>query len=233
MEFRVLDLFSGAGLVAEGLKAAGCEVVGVDIRPQRNYPGPFLQADALSLDQRFLSWFDLIWASPPCLHDTAMRHAPRAKQHPDLITPTRAMLKASGQPYVIENVETAPLVDPVILCGSMFDLGPTVDGVRYHLKRHRKFETNWPLIAPTTCWHCKPVVTVLGGHARVRAATAGGRGTADFAGHRHREVMGAAMGVCPERRLTCNEISDGIPPVFAQYVAEQFLAQLAEERAAA
>jgi DNA (cytosine-5)-methyltransferase 1 len=59
------------------------------------------------------------------------------------------MLKASGLPYVIENVEGAALVDPVVLCGSMFDLGATTkDGTRFHLERHRKFETNWPLRAP-------------------------------------------------------------------------------------
>lgn len=219
---KVLDLYCGAGLAAEGLRAAGCEVFGVDIEPQPHYPGAFLQHDALTLDPRLLVWFDAIWASPPCLRDTAMKYAKGAKgdAHPDLITPTRKMLRAAGKPYVMENVERAPLLDPVILCGSMFGLGLTVDGVRYHLKRHRKFETNWRLAAPRRCRHCKPVVTVLGGHARVRAASAGGRGTADFVGRAHRDVMGAAMGVCPTRRLTCGEISDGVPPAFATYVIE-------------
>lgn len=231
---RVLDLFCGAGLVADGLLAAGFDVCGVDLYPKRNYPGPFIQHDALTLDMRFVRSFDAIWASPPCLRDTAMRHAKHAKKHPDLISPTRALLEASGLPYVIENVETAPLIDPVTLCGSMFDLGAEVDGRTYHLKRHRKFETNWPLRAPRPCEHRKPVVTVLGGHARVRAASAGGRGTADFVGCSHRDVMGWSMGVLASRKITCTEISDGIPPAYAAYVGLRLRAHLAtQERAAA
>lgn len=232
---RILDLCCGAGLVHDGLVAAGFDVTGVDVAPQRNYPGPFICADATTLDQRFIRSFDAAWASPPCLRDTVMKHAPGAKgdAHDDLITPIRAMLVASGLPFVIENVATAALIDPVILCGSMFDLGPTVDGRRFHLRRHRKFETNWPLIAPTTCLHLAPVVTVLGGHARVRSAKAGGRGTADFVGHSHRKIMGEAMGVDPDRRLTCEEISQGIPPLFAEFVAEALLAHLGQGRVAA
>jgi len=232
---RVLDLYCGAGLVADGLKAAGFEVVGVDIEPQPNYPGPFIRQDALTLDARFIRSFDAVWASPPCLRDTVMRNAPGAKglAHPELIPPTRAMLRASGLPFVMENVEAAALIDPVILCGSMFDLGPTVKGVRYHLRRHRKFETNWPLQAPSPCQHRAPVVGVYGGHARVRAASAGGRGTADFVGLSHRDVMGWAMGVMPHRKITCDELSQGIPPVYATFVGLQLIAHLQQQRAAA
>lgn len=233
---RILDLYAGEGLVAEGLRAAGWEPWGVDIIDHsRRYPGPFLVADATKLTPSFIRGFDAVWASPPCLRDTAMRHAKGAKglSHPEMIGPTRRLLQASGKPYIIENVETAPLQDPVILCGSMFDLGVEVDGRRYHLKRHRKFETNWPLSPPRPCVHLKPVVTILGGHARVRSAKAGGRGTADFVGHRHRDVMGAAMGVSPDRDLTCTGISDGIPPPYARWVGEQLLEHLEIERCAA
>jgi DNA (cytosine-5)-methyltransferase 1 len=231
---RILDLFCGAGLVADGLKAAGWDVTGVDIEAQPRYQGPFLLADATKLDLRFVRSFDAVWASPPCLRDTAMRHAKGAKglAHPELIPPTRRMLQESGLPYVIENVEGAALLDPVILCGSMFDLGVDVDGQRYHLRRHRKFETNWPL-PQLECIHKRPVVGVFGGHARVRAASAGGRGTADFVGHRHRLVMGRAMGIPDERPFTCNEISQGIPPTYAEFVGRQLLAHLARAKGAA
>lgn len=234
MKPRILDLFCGEGLVADGLKAAGWEPTGVDIKPKRHYPGAFLQYDCRQLDLRFIRSFDAIWASPPCLRDTSMRFAPGAKgeRHDLLIPPTRAMLKASGLPYVLENVETANLIDPVILCGSMFDLGVEADGKRYHLKRHRKFETNWPLAAPRYCQHRTPVVTILGGHARVRSAKAGGRGTADFVGHRHRQVMGEAMGVDPGRPITCSGISDGIPPVYAEYIGRRLLEHLSARVAA-
>lgn len=229
---RILDLFCGAGLVADGLMAAGFDVVGVDLAAQPRYPGPFLRQDALTLDPRFIAMFDAIWASPPCLRDTVMRHAPGAKgdAHPDLIPPTRAMLRRSGLPYVIENVATAALIDPVILCGSHFKLGVTVEDQRFHLQRHRKIETNWPLAQPE-CRHRKPVVGIYGAHARVRAASAGGRGTADFVGQGHNEIMTAAMGL--NRYLTCAEISQGVPPAYAAFVGEELMVQVLRRRAAA
>jgi DNA (cytosine-5)-methyltransferase 1 len=239
MRPRILDLFCGAGLVADGLMAAGFDVVGVDLAPQPRYPGPFLQHDALALDDRFISMFDAIWASPPCLRDTALNSSARREQrahggeeyrHPDLIAPTRALLHRIGKPFVIENVATASLIDPVILCGSHFGLGVTVDDQRFHLQRHRKIETNFALLQPA-CRHHGPVIGVYGGHARVRAASAGGRGTADFVGHSHNEIMSAAMGL--DRYLTCDEISQGVPPAYARYVGEALMLQVVRRRAAA
>lgn len=228
---RILDLYCGAGMVADGLIAAGAEVIGVDIEDQPRYPGPFVRADALE-QEGLLRWADGVWASPPCLKDTVMKYAPGAKgdAHPDLITPTRALLRRCGKPYVIENVATAPLLDPVVLNGFMFDLGVEVDGVRYHLQRRRKFETNWPLVAPSF-QRRRPVIGVYGGHARCRAASAGGRSTVDFAGVADKTaLMRAAMGV--ERRLTGAEVSQGIPPAYSEYVGRALLAHLELRRTA-
>lgn len=208
---RILDLYCGAGLVARGLIAAGFEVVGVDNMPMPRYPGPFLIQDALTLDPRFLDYFDAIWASPPCQASSAMKHAPGAKTHIDLIPATRLMLMKTGKPWVIENVEGARLYNPVTLCGSMFDLG----FAQYQLRRHRLFEANFKIPQPL-CKHRSPVIGIYGGHVRNRAASTGGRQTADFKGMNKKALAMVAMNV-PDL-LTFDEISQGIPPDYAKHV---------------
>lgn len=124
-----------------GYHRAGFEVVGVDIEPQPNYPFEFIQHDALTLDPEFLASFDAIHASPPCqsYSDLAKRNG-NADAWPRLIEPVREMLNEIGVPYIIENVEGAPLLNPTVLCGTMFP------GLR--VIRHRLFESNIELTAP-------------------------------------------------------------------------------------
>jgi DNA (cytosine-5)-methyltransferase 1 len=68
----------------------GFEVVGVDIKPQRNYPLPFILAYALPLDPKFIALFDAVHASPPCqaYSDLAKRNG-NADEWPRLIEPIR------------------------------------------------------------------------------------------------------------------------------------------------
>jgi len=137
---RLLDLFCCAGGCGVGYARAGFDVVGVDIDPQPRYPLPFIRADALELDSEFIATFDAIHASPPCqsYSDLAKRNR-NAHEWPRLIEPVREMLIKSGLPYIIENVEGAPLINPVVLCGTMFK------GLR--VIRHRLFEANFLIIA--------------------------------------------------------------------------------------
>lgn len=148
----LLDLFCCAGGAARGYQQAGFEVVGIDIADQPRYAGDdFVQGDVVWQMEHLLDGgslrtglvlgdFDAIHASPPCqAHSDLQKQSKR--HYEDFIPATREMCKASGLPYIIENVEGAPLIDPVMLCGTMFP------GLR--VLRHRLFESNLPLVVPT------------------------------------------------------------------------------------
>lgn len=220
MKPRALDLFCCAGGAGMGLHRAGFEVVGVDLEKQPRYPFEFHQADALNFP---LDGFDFVWASPPCQGYTALRHAPGAKGAPLLIGEVRARLKASGIPWCIENVEEAAwaMESPMMLCGSMFDLG--AQGCR--LQRHRLFECSFPIQPPHGCRHDdRPVIGVYGGHARKRAARAGGRGTKDVWIGGHKAAASEALGI---DWMTLGEMSEAIPPAYAEYIGRAALAEIA------
>ena len=226
---NALDLYCGAGGATRGLQQAGFHVVGVDIKRQPRHCGDeFIQADALEyLATANLAPFDFIWASPPCKGHTVLRHAPRTKKHPDLITPTRPLLQRSGKPYCIENVVGAKkyLINPTRLCGSMFGLRAP-NG--FELRRHRLFETSFPLAAPSACRHVGPVIGIWGGHFRDRRRAAGKN-------HRSGSNLPLdhgfiAMGI--DWPMTTAEISEAIPPAYSRFVAEAFLAWAKKEQAA-
>lgn len=226
MRYRLLDLFCCAGGAAMGYHEAGFEVVGVDIKPQPRYPFAFVQADAMAYP---LDGFDGVHASPPCQGYTELRYAPGAIGAPRLIGLVRAKLAQSGLPYVIENVEGArsEMVDPIMLCGTMF--GNQAHGADLH--RHRLFETNFPLSAPA-CAHDRdrPTIGVYGGHARIRSARHGGRGTRDVWPQGHREAASTAMGM---DWATLAELSEAIPPAYTRCIGEQLIAHLEARRLAA
>ena len=222
-----LDLFCCAGGAGMGLHRAGFEVVGVDIVPRPRYPFAFVQADALR-PPFDLRRFDLIWSSPPCQAHSAMRTMHNAREHADLIPATRAMLRASGVPYIIENVVGAPLIDPIMLCGTMFGLG--VDDAE--LRRHRIFETSFPVLAPQ-CQHGlrSETLGVYGGHVRNRRRrTIGGygegfrdsrrkidRGVPDFS----KEDGQLAMQI---DWMSVAEMSQAIPPAYSEFLGRAALA---------
>lgn len=196
---KALDLFCGAGGAAMGLKQAGYSVVGVDIKPQPRYPFIFIQGDALKFN---LDGFDLIWASPPCQHYTQMLNhglTPRTK-HPDLIGQVRDRLDASGVPYVIENVAGAPLQNPVMLCGEMFQLRVT---------RHRFFECSFPVIVPEHPKHR--------GHGH-RKQGDGGYYYRVYGHETGKRSWGKAMGI---DWMRSPELAQAIPPAYSQFIAYQ------------
>lgn len=182
-----------------GYHRAGFEVVGVDILPQPRYPFEFHQADALTFP---LDGFDAYHASPPCQKFSVMKSLHNSRQHLDLIEPIRGRLWET-QWWVIENVPGAPLISPVTLCGSMFGL----KSERGYLRRHRLFETSFPLIPPATCDHRGLAIGVYG------------HGQAGFLGQRMRTAK------APEARqlmgmdwATRDGMSQAIPPAYTEFI---------------
>lgn len=234
---RLLDLFSGAGGAAVGYHRAGFDVVGVDIRPQPRYPFEFHEADALDvlrfeIAREGNTWehrFDAIHASPPCQRYSNLRHAAEKKgtDQPDLIDPTRELLEAIGLPYVIENVPGAPTRHMVVLCGSMFGLGSN----GRQLRRHRNFETSFPLLSPP-CQHEGEAIGVYGG-GPVGRYTFGNGAKKDYYNRR-----GGYQGSIAEKReamgidwMTASEINQAIPPAYTAYIGETLISQLRERAA--
>ncbi len=194
-----------------GYHRAGFEVVGVDIKFQKNYPFEFHQADALEFP---LDGFDVIHASPPCQAHCDLKNMWNAKQHKDLIEPTRVRLIQFGKPYVIENVEGAPLLGPIMLCGTSFKLG--CEGAE--LRRHRLFELNWPLILVPSCRHGEHnrVIGVYGGHGRDRRRK---QNTQDFPTAARRQAMGIDW-------MNGTELSQAIPPAYTEFIGKQLMEYL-------
>lgn len=197
---KALDLFSGAGGVSVGLERAGFDVTGVDIEPQPRYPFKFIHADALDVD---LSGFDFLWGSPPCQLFTTLKHL-TTKEYKDLIEPIRERFKASGKPYIIENVPGAPLVNPIMLCGAMF-------GLRVY--RHRLFESNIELKEPAHPLHLQKVVK-CGRKPKPGDFVSIAGNVSDT------KYCGRAMGIT---WMNQSEIGEAIPPAYSEFLAHQVL----------
>lgn len=212
---RILDLFCCAGGAAEGYHRAwpDAEIVGVDIKPQPNYPFTFVQGDALAYAAEHIGEFDFVHASPPCqVHST--QTADRSK-HIDLIPPTREILAPHGDriTYVIENVEGArkSLINPVRLCGSSFGLD---------VRRHRYFETNRPFVAPPCdhAWQTPRFRSLRMNIVREGrlSPVVGVHGHINYAGEF--ELRCAAMGI---DWMTNAELTQAIPPAYTEYIGNQ------------
>lgn len=210
--YKLLDLFCGGGGASFGYEQAGFEVTGVDITNQVNYVGDFVCDDALVFLQDCGHMYDAIHASPPCQCYSKMsaEQRKRGKEYPDLIAATRAMLIESNKPYIIENVPNSPLLEPILLCGTMFGL-PTY--------RHRFFESNISLYQPEHPTHI------------AKCNRPGRRPKPDeyieYVGH----FCGAEIVRSFTRLtwLTVKQLSQSIPPQYTRYVGLQLLRHIEKE----
>jgi len=232
---RLLDLFCCEGGASVGYHRAGWDVFGVDMdasRAKRN-PYPTHVGDALAYVEAHGHEYDAIHASPPCQGYTR-GNAGRETSWPKLIPDVRNLLEATGRPYVIENVKDAgpEMVDPVALCGCMFDLSTIdTDGVRIHLQRLRLFETNWDLRAPRPCDHSAHewVAGAYGGARRdkyeAKYVRKGGYVPPE------KDVVKALLGI--EHDMTWNGLFECIPPAFTEHIGAQLLEHIAAAEVAA
>lgn len=196
-------------------------MIGIDKKPQKNYPFPFIQADALQPPVD-LADFDFIWASPPCQKYTAMKTMPKARQHADLIPATRDMLEKSGRLFCIENVEGAPLRVDLLLCGTMFNLGYETS----ELRRHRIFELNFFIMRPG-CQHIskpqngRPATVGVWGNA-------GGSSKRDGVKQFSTEERKIAMGI---DWMTGAELSEAIPPAYSEFIGREAIKHITSQAA--
>lgn len=219
MKLRALDGYCCAGGAGDGLTRAGFEVHGVDLEDQPEYPHSFGRVDFLTIPVNELRFYDLLWASPPCQNDTAYKRRPgHVRAVPQLIPQTRELLKASGVPYIIENVPGAPLENLITLCGSMFGLD---------VKRHRIFECSFP-VTPPPCRHELWTNSYPG--ATNRAPNS--RKTVEVGVYRiPLETQRQAMGV--DRPVSLGKLSQMVPPAFAQWLGYQAALHILTNRRAA
>lgn len=213
---RLLDLFCGAGGSAYGYYQAGfTHIVGVDHKPQPNYPFEFVLWDAIKFDRHPLLsslHFDAIHASPPCQGYSDLAHR-TGREYPRLVDDVREMVDQTGLPYVIENVEGAPLRTPIMLCGTMF--------AELQVIRHRLFESNVGLEAPQEHPRHPLVYTKdkrKGHYGRPYrpwdyvSVNGGGNSTV--------QAAAVAMGI---GWMTKGELNEAIPPAYTRHVGKQLM----------
>lgn len=204
---KLLDLFCGAGLASYGYHSSGLfsEIVGVDLQPLGGvYPYTFIQADAMSFDQAWLSSFDFIHASPPCQAYSRMTPARYKERHKRLVAPVHEMLRATGRPYVIENVggSLGELQPNLNLTGLDFGL-PTLKSRWFHLSwiRGVRHQPNYGRMID-------PERISVHGQAYTRKADI---------------IRAMGLQALPHpylRRLTMRHMEQGIPPEMTRFIAQ-------------
>lgn len=218
---RILDLYCGAGLAADGYASVGFEVFGVDFKNQSNYPYAFQQADALEIlkDISFLKSFDVIHASPPCQAHTRAKHLRNAQgnksRFQDMLTPTLDLLRKSGVPWVVENVPGSPgMQGAIIECGSSYDL---------KVRRHRLFLSDDIPLESSICNHKKQGKPI--GVYHVMGDTCKGinkkTGKLVIGGSTAKNLEEGLWAMGMSRNVTWNELKEGFPPAYTAHIGTQ------------
>lgn len=210
---KLLDLFCGAGGAAKGYANCGFEILGIDIEQQRNYPFEFIQADAIEyLKATDLSSFSAIHASPPCQRWSTASGKSDRSSYPDFIRPLRPILEDTGLPYIIENVEYAPLRNPLKLCGVIFP--------NLRVIRHRLFECNFFVEQPKLECGNHPF---LYKHKNGTQNPYTGYVTIAGGGDAPLKAAQDAIGI---DWMPMKDLSQAIPPTYTEYIGQYLIRHL-------
>jgi len=231
MKPRLLDLFCGAGGAAVGYHRAGFEVYGIDYLPQKHYPFPLMEIDALQAIECLLHGqvlrfkkdghifilgiddFIAIHASPPCQFGSNTTKPEHRLKYKNLIPQTRMLLEKTGKLFVIENVfgTRKHLKNPVMLCGTMFGL---------QIIRHRYFETSWGILfSPHTCCHLLKCV-------RQGYYPAEGINYVTMTGNfKNLPYAKKASGI---NWMNKKELAQAIPPAYTEYIGKYLMKAIAQ-----
>lgn len=243
---KLVDLYCCQGGAGMGYYRAGFDVYGIDIDPQPRYPFAFHQGDVITALATLLTggaldfhhrdgrveWLTLadiaaVHASPPCQAYTTMSNRWRgqggtADHWPELISPTRAALTATGRPWVLENVTGARkhMHSPLTLTGGMF-------GLRVH--RPRLFESSEFLFATGPVAVLDPV-GVYGHRPDGRRLWQRSDGTWQNAAVSEVEASAALGGV---DWMDWRGMAECVPPAYTEHIGEQLLEVLESRSVAA
>jgi len=205
---KLLDLFCGAGGAAMGYWRAGFDVTGVDIAPQPRYPFEFVQADAMTYP---LDGYDAYHGSAPCQDHTPLAALVGGHGNGWMLAATRDRLAATGKPYVLENVPSAPMRVDLTLCGHMWGL---------RNRRHRWFEFVGCLFVPPQPRHVhRPGVRTATRQRRQRWAEGWDVSvTGDVGVYVGPEALGIDW-------MNGDELSQAIPPAYTEYIGSCLLGE--------
>jgi hypothetical protein len=233
MKPLIIDLYCRMGGSTVGYQAAGFRVVGVDLEPQRGYPGDgFVQGDAIAALLEIKSAGDLagtgrpvaIHAGPPCQDANTATMTNRKRglvdDHQQLVPATRELLDVIGLPYVIEQPTSSrrgTIRRDLTLCMDTFrgDRPPP------WVMKHRSFELSGFTVAQPV--HRKHAGRVRGwrhGECFDGPYVAGygnGGGKATAAELRH------ALGI--DWMTDRFDLCEAIPPAYTEYIGAALLEQ--------
>lgn len=224
----LLDLYSGAGVGADGYAAAGWTVFCVDNIDQPDIPHIFQRSDALAQLRGWFGGFDAVHASPPCQAHTRASKLRDAQggvsRYADLLTPTLNLIRKIDVPWVVENVPDAkPLMAPrdgetlFMLCGSMFGLG---------VQRHRLFLTNVEMPARPVCDHSTFELDPISGKPRPWGVYHVPGDSIPQGGRTCRNTAHALECMGVERPVPWASLKEGIPPAYTEWIGRALLASL-------